>query len=279
MQKEKRYMKIKDWYRENKKHFNSSELNFIFKSFGADSLVFLSRGGNHLLDKKQAEKLDKIKADRLKGVPLALSLEREEFFGFTFKVNKDTLIPRPETELLTEAAKALISNNSLKKILDLCCGCGNIGISLDKLITAELNIYLTDLSSKSLALARENAVDLGSKVKIVNSDLLSGLKEDRFDLIITNPPYVESEKIKDSLAYEPKLALDGGKEGLNLIEKIIVQAHRYLEDRGFLIMEFGYGQKKRVENIIYKNGQYIIKNWIKDYSNIWRGVILQKNNA
>ncbi|MCF7871089.1 MAG: peptide chain release factor N(5)-glutamine methyltransferase [Candidatus Omnitrophica bacterium] len=264
-------MKIKDWYRENKRYFSLSELNFIFKSF--------AQGKNCLLDKNEVEKLDKIKADKFKGVPLALSLGREEFFGFTFKVNKNTLIPRPETELLTEAAQELISKNSLKKILDLCCGCGNIGISLDKLITADLKIYLADLSSESLALAGENAVNLGSKVKIVNSDLFSGFKEDSFDLIISNPPYVESKNIKGSLAYEPKLALDGGKDGLNLIEKIIVQAYRYLEDRGFLMMEFGYGQKKRVENIIYKNGQYIIKTWIKDYSNIWRGVILQKNNA
>jgi release factor glutamine methyltransferase len=272
-------MKIKDWYRENKKHFNLSELNFIFKSFGIDSLVFLSRGGSYLLDKKQAEKLDKIKADRLKGVPLALSLGREEFFGFTFKVNKDTLIPRPETELLTEAAKELISKNSLKKILDLCCGCGNIGISLDKLITTDLKIYLTDLSLESLALARENAVNLGSKVKIVNSDLFSGFKENNFDLIITNPPYLESESIKDSLVYESKLALDGGKDGLNFLGKIVENGHRYLKKQGYLIIEFGYNQKESLKRIIQKNCHYNIIEWIKDYGKNWRGVILQKNNA
>ncbi|MCF7873742.1 MAG: peptide chain release factor N(5)-glutamine methyltransferase [Candidatus Omnitrophica bacterium] len=269
-------MKLKDWYKENKRNFSLSELNVIFKGFARDGLVSLSREGNRLLGKKQIEKLDKIRVDRSKGVPLALSLDREEFFGFSFKVNKDALIPRPETELLTEAAQELISKNSLEKILDLCSGCGNIGISLDKLITADLKVYLSDLSLKSLALARENAVNLGTKVKIVNSNLFSAFKKDSFDLIITNPPYVESENIKGSLSYEPKLALDGGKDGLNLIKKIIAQAYKYLTDKGYLIMEFGYGQKKKIEDIICKNRQYKIKQWIKDYGKNWRGVVLQK---
>ncbi|MFO8052947.1 MAG: peptide chain release factor N(5)-glutamine methyltransferase [Candidatus Omnitrophota bacterium] len=272
-------MKLKDWYSKNKNYFSLSELNFIFKNFGVEGLVSLGKGCKKVLDNDKVKRLDKIKDAKSRGLPLALSLEKEEFFGFTFKVTKDTLIPRPETELLTEAACKLINRNKLGKVLDLCCGCGNIGISLDKIIEADLNLYLSDLSLKSLAVARENAVNLGSKVKIVNSDLFSAFRKNSFDLIITNPPYVESENIKGSLSYEPKLALDGGKDGLFFIEKILREADKYLTNKGYLILEFGYNQKESLQRLIQLNSHYEIREWIKDYGKNWRGVILQKNNV
>ncbi|MCF7887263.1 MAG: peptide chain release factor N(5)-glutamine methyltransferase [Candidatus Omnitrophica bacterium] len=271
-------MKLKDWYSKNKKHFSLSELNFIFKNFGIDNLIYLYKGSNQALDKSKIKKLNKIKEDKSRGFPLALSLNKEDFFGFTFKVSRDTLIPRPETELLAEAACKLINRNKLDKILDLCCGCGNIGISLDKIIEADLNLYLSDSNLKSLAVAGENAIDLGSKVKIIASDLFSGFKHDSFDLIITNPPYVESENIKGSLAYEPKLALDGGKDGLNFLRKIVKNGHKYLKQKGYLIVEFGYNQKEPLQRLIQLNSHYKIIEWIKDYGKNWRGVILQKRN-
>jgi release factor glutamine methyltransferase len=276
MRKEKRYMKLKDWYSKNKRYFSSSELNFIFRSFGLDSLVSLSGDDNQLLDKKQIEKLDQIKADKSKGIPLALSLDREEFFGFTFKVSKDTLIPRPETELLVEVASKLINKNSLGKVLDLCSGCGNIGISLDKITKVGSKIYLSDLSLKSLIVARENAINLGSKIKIIVSDLFSGFKLENFDLIITNPPYVESKNIRGSLVYEPRAALDGGKDGLKFLRKIVEGGYRYLKQKGYLIVEFGHNQKEPLQRLIQLNNHYKIIEWIKDYSKNWRGVILQK---
>jgi release factor glutamine methyltransferase len=269
-------MKLKDWYNKNKKHFSVAELNFIFKNFGINSLVCLDKGSSQVLDKGKIKKLNKIKKDRSRGIPLALSLDREDFFGFTFKVSKDTLIPRPETELLVEAACKLINQNRLLKVLDLCSGCGNIGISLDKITEVNSRVYLSDASLKSLLVARENAVNLRSKVKIIASDLFSGFRLRSFDLIITNPPYVESENIKGSLTYEPKLALDGGEDGLDFLDKIINNGYKYLKQKGYLIIEFGYNQKESLQKIIQLNGHYQIIEWIKDYGKNWRGAILQK---
>ncbi|MCF7869714.1 MAG: peptide chain release factor N(5)-glutamine methyltransferase [Candidatus Omnitrophica bacterium] len=276
MRKEKRYMKLKDWYSKNKKCFSLSELNFIFKNFGIDSLVYLDKSSNQILDKSKIKKLNKIKEDKSRGLPLALSLNKEDFFGFTFKVSRDTLIPRPETELLAEAACKLINQNNLGKVLDLCSGCGNIGISLDKITEVDSRIYLSDLSLKSLITAKENTINLGSKVKIIASDLFSGFKFDNFDLIITNPPYVKSENIKGSLVYEPRAALDGGKDGFKFLRKIVEDGHRYLKQKGYLIIEFGYNQKKPLQKLIQLNNHYKIIEWIKDYGKNWRGVILQK---
>jgi release factor glutamine methyltransferase len=277
MRKEKRYMKLKDWYSKNKRYFSLSELNFIFKNLGINSLAYLDNNFNQVLDKNEIKKLNKIKDDKSRGIPLALSLNKEDFFGFTFKVSRDTLIPRPETELLVEAASKLIDQNNLETVLDLCSGCGNIGISLDKITRVNTKIYLSDLSLKSLNIARENAINLGSKVKIIASDLFSGFKFKNFDLIITNSPYVESKNIKGSLVYEPRMALDGGKYGLKFLKKIVEDGHRYLKQKGYLIIEFGYNQKELLQRLIQSNNHYKIIEWIKDYGKNWRGVILQKN--
>ncbi|MCF7916637.1 MAG: peptide chain release factor N(5)-glutamine methyltransferase [Candidatus Omnitrophica bacterium] len=267
-------MKIKDWYKSNKKYFQLSELNFILKSFGIDNLAYLD--DNQTLNYQQINKLEKIRDSHLKGIPLAILLSEEEFFGNIFKLNQETLIPRPETEILVEKAKEIISFNNLEIILDLCTGSGNIGISLEKLCKGKLKIYLSDIKKEALFLAKENAINLQSKAQAIISDLFSGFKAGSFDLIISNPPYVESENIKGSLTHEPKLALDGGRDGLRFLKKIIENGHNYLKQKGYLILEIGYNQKEKLESIINQNNKYKIQEWIKDYANLWRGVVLQK---
>ncbi len=268
-------MKVKDWYKQNKIYFKLSELNFIFKNLG---IKFLNSpgGGDSPLGSRQLKKLKKIKGNRIKGAPLGFSLLQEDFFGFTFKLNSDTLIPRPETELLAEKAKELISDKNLKIVLDLCCGCGNIGISLDKLLRGKVKVYLSDLNLKALSAAKTNIDSLKSKAKIINSNLFSAFRSGSFDLIVTNPPYVESRRIKGGLLYEPKTALDGGKDGLIFLKKIIELGHRYLKNKGYLITEIGYNQKENIEKIIKRSNNYNLKAWIKDYGKNWRGVVLQK---
>lgn len=267
-------MRIKDWHKENKKYFTLSELNFIFKSLllKPDWDLFFSQ---KCLTKNQLKKLINLKKLHLKGMPLGLALNKEEFFGNTFFVNSNTLIPRPETELLVEKAAQISKENKLKTVLDLGCGCGNIGISLDKLLPYQLDIYLSDVSRQAVSLAKKNALKLGSKVKTVVSDLFCRFRPGYFDLIITNPPYVETGNIKGSLLYEPKIALNGGSDGLSCIKKILNQAHSYLKSNRYLLFEFGCNQKERIELIIQKSRHYKIKEWIKDYAGIWRGVVLQ----
>lgn len=267
-------MKVKDWYKENKKYFSLSELNFIFKSFALGSLHSLDKGKK--LNFSQAEGLKRVGENRLRNIPLAYSLGREEFFGNMFELNSETLIPRPETELLVEKAKEIIEKEETKIILDLCCGCGNIGISLEKSFSERITVYLSDLSLKALALAKRNSVNLDSDIHPVASNLFSAFKLNSFDLIITNPPYVESRNIKGSLIYEPRQALDGGGDGLFFIRKILSQASNYLKDNGWFIMEFGCGQKEKIKEIIIQSRQYRVVEWVKDYACIWRGVVLQK---
>lgn len=265
-------MRIKDWYKENKENFSLSELNFIFESFGVN---FPCLDLNKILNKKQVDKLKKIKSEKLKGIPLALSLGKEKFLDRTFNVSSQTLLPRPETELLTEKTAQIIKEKKFKTVLDLGCGSGCIGISLERMFPGKINVHLSDISKEALAVAAANTVNLKSKAQAVLSDLFSAFGPDSFDLVVANLPYVKSSQIKGSLLYEPKIALDGGEDGLFFIEKIINQAPRYLKEAGYLIMEFGFRQKKRVENFIKTANCYIIREWIKDYAGIWRGVVLE----
>lgn len=267
-------MKIKDWYKANRKYFTLSELNFMLKSFNINTLAYLDN--SQKLGHRQIKKLEKIKDNHLKGIPLAILLAREDFFGNIFKLNSETLIPRPETEILVEKAKEIICDNNVKLVLDLCAGSGNIGISLEKLFKDEIKVYLSDLNQEALFLAKSNSVNLQSQAKVIVSDLFSGFKFKSFDLIISNPPYVESKNIKGSLNHEPKLALDGGKDGLRLLRIIIENGHKYLKQKGYLIIEFGYNQKELLQKIIQLKGHYQIIEWVKDYGKNWRGVILQK---
>lgn len=268
-------MKIRDWHKANQSYFNQSELNFIFQSFGVSSLAQLL-AEDQSLDQQQLRKLNLILSNQEKGIPLAFSLGQEGFFGSIFKVSPETLVPRSETEILVEKAGEIIAAEGSKTILDLCSGCGNIGISLGKLFPGKLDIYLSDQSRGALRVAKENSDNLGVEVKIVYSDLFASFKPLSFDLIVTNPPYVESRNIQGGLCYEPKAALDGGKDGLFLIKKIVNQAHNYLKDGGYLLIELGYRQKQKVEKFTKDSGFYKIKEWLKDYAGIWRGVVLEK---
>lgn len=269
-------MKIKDWYSQNKPYFNLSEINFIFKTFGLESF-FSALGQDNFFTSSQLNEINRIKEGQKQGIPLGFSLKREEFMGWVFYLNSATLIPRPETEILVEKAAEIIKKENSKVILDLGCGCGNIGISLEKIFSGKIKLYLSDLSPKALTAARKNLINLQARGELICSDLFSSFDSAGFDLIITNPPYVETKNIKGSLLYEPKKALDGGKDGFIFLEKIINNAWRYLKNKGYLIIEFGCGQRQGVESLTKRRGKYQIKEWVKDYSGIWRGVVLQKN--
>lgn len=187
------------------------------------------------------EKLLQIKRGHKKGIPLAYLLEESYFYGRRFYVNSDVLIPRPETEGLVERALDL----PWKKALDLCTGSGVIATTL--YLEKGGHIQGVDLSHKALALAKKNAKELGAQVDFSQGDLFSGLSG-KFDLIISNPPYIKTASMMDlevSL-YEPHLALDGGRDGLDLIRRILEEAPSYLNPGGHLLLEIGDEQADKL---------------------------------
>lgn len=193
--------------------------------------------------------LDEAKAIMKKveaGEPLAYLLGESYFYGRVFHINPHVLIPRPETEGLVELALSL----PWEKALDLCTGSGVIAISLaleGKKKGKQLHVDALDLSEEALAVAKANGERMEADVNFFLSDLFSEV-EDSYDLLISNPPYVEREEVLTLPVglYEPHLALDGGVDGLDVIEDLIRQAPNYLKEEGFLLLEIGENQGEEV---------------------------------
>ncbi len=266
-------MRFEDWLKLNKEVFLERDLRFILKSLFSEQTVMRPA---FFLNKEGIAHLEYIKERYSEGFPLPYILGKEEFYGLEFRVNPAVLIPRKETELIVEKALTLIAANNFKTVLDLCCGCGNICVTIKKMADVDLTVFASDISFAALLIAKENSSLHNVKINMINADLLDGfIKRKTFDLIVTNPPYVETENITGSLEYEPRLALDAGEEGLNLIRKILIRARDYLNDRGYLIIEFGYNHKFKLEQDIKRLGGYEIVEWIKDYSGHWRGIVLK----
>lgn len=221
------------------------------------------------------------KIERLKNFePIQYILENQEFMGFNFYVDKNVLIPQPDTENLVEEVINIVQKNNLKypKILDLCTGSGAIAISLAKLIKGSI-IYGSDISEDALKIAENNSVSNQANVLFMKSDMFKNIfKEFRFNIIVSNPPYIETETIKtlsQEVQNEPHIALDGGEDGLRFYREIAENSKRYLEDRGFLALEIGYNQKEAVESILIENGYKNIYSR-KDLSGNNRVVVAQK---
>ena len=266
-------MKIKDWLNTNKDVFSDSDLRYLLKSvFSLGSSAFLDQ---ETLEKEELKKLERIKKSYKKGIPLGYILGKEEFFGHEFDIDQDVLIPRKDTEIIVERAIELIEKNNLKTILDIGCGSGNIAISLKKHFGDKVGIASSDISHKALKVASKNTKKHDTDVGLVMTDLLSGFKYRCFDLIVSNPPYVEPKLIKGSLKYEPRIALCAKEQGLEVIEAILWAGANYLKRPGFLLLEIGYNQKELLSEIVDTLGFYEIIKWIKDYGGNWRGVILK----
>ena len=212
---------------------------------------------------------------RAEGKPLWYITGDTEFYGYTLKVDNRVLIPRPETEEL--CAWALESVKEQSKVLDLCTGSGAIAITVAKKTSAE--VYASDISEDALVLASENASENQAEITFIHSDLFNSI-EGRFDIIISNPPYIPTSDIENLEVcvkdYEPRLALDGGLDGLDVYRKIAKQASEYLTDDGLLFMEFGAGQAEEIANLLQERFKNIeIK---KDLSGIERMIKAQKRD-
>lgn len=185
--------------------------------------------------------------------PVAYILGRREFYGRAFAVSRDVLVPRPETEHLVDAALAFAKERAEVTVLDVGTGSGIIAVTLALELPAA-RVTAVDLSAAALAVARQNAQTLGASVRLVEADLLSGFSEsERFDLIVSNPPYVAQREAKELDAdvrdFEPHLALFGGEDGLAVIRRLLEQAKAHLAPGGLLAFEIGAGQLATVREL------------------------------
>tara|TARA_B100000963_G_scaffold359273_1_gene386087 strand:- start:1961 stop:2803 length:843 start_codon:yes stop_codon:yes gene_type:complete len=219
-------------------------------------------------------------ARRSKNEPVAYILKEKEFWSKKFFINKYTLIPRPETELLVDELLKIYINKAIT-ILDIGTGSGCIILSL----LSELKNSkgeAVDISSKAIKVAKKNALNLklSDRIKFFHKSF-EAIYHKKFDLIVSNPPYIDTKDLKnlscDIKKFEPKLALDGGNDGLDLIKKVIYKSKNILKIKGTLALEIGNEQIKKVSKIL-ANNNFKIKKIIKDFKNNVRCVIAINNN-
>lgn len=206
---------------------------------------------------------------RLRGEPIAYILGQREFYGLALMVTPDTLIPRPDTETLVEAALAKIPNNSRCSVLDLGTGTGAVALAIAK-HSPQANIIAVDASNAALEIAKKNAHALGIlNVEFKLSDWFNRLTHEKFDVIVSNPPYIEQDDIhltQGDLRFEPISALASGIDGLDDIRHIIDNCLIYLKPQGWLMLEHGYNQAELVTDLMAQNGLVDIAT-LKDLGN------------
>ena len=229
----------------------------------------------HLTDELNEEDYIKFKENinkLINGKPLQYITNNQEFMGLNFFVNENVLIPQPDTEIIVEETlkkcKELLLKNGKIKILDLCTGSGAIAVSLSIFLGDEAEVFASDISTKALEVAKYNNGKNNTNVRFIESNLFKNIQEQKFNIIVSNPPYIRSDvinKLSKQVQNEPHLALDGGEDGLKFYKKIIEQACNYIEN-GYLILEIGYDQKEDVENLLKENKNYSEIKTIQDFS-------------
>ena len=236
------------------------------------------RSGSYLFD-QQLERLEQLKQRRLSGEPLAYIIGEWDFYSITFQLTPQVLIPRPDTETLVDAGLAFFNRRERGRILDLCCGCGCVGIALLKNLPDTISCVFADASEDALEMTRENLTRqrLNFRGLTVGQSALEPCEEalGKFNLIVCNPPYIPSGDI-DGLDvsvrdYEPRLALDGGPDGLDFYRAVSVYFKRALTKNGMLAFECGMGQSQAVQQILQQAGYYDIKT-MRDFNGVERVV-------
>lgn len=231
------------------------------------------------LKKSQEEKYLKSIDELIDGKPLQYITHSQEFMKMNFFVNEDVLIPRPDTEILVEEVIDICKNRNKVKILDLCTGSGAIAVSLAKYLKNS-EVVASDISKKAIAISKKNAKSnkVEDRITFIESDLFKKIKKEKYDVIVSNPPYIKKRVIKSlnkEVQKEPSIALDGGEDGLEFYRKIINESYNYLKFGGYLCLEIGYDQKQEVVDLIKKENKYLSVYTKKDFGGNDRIVIAQ----
>jgi release factor glutamine methyltransferase len=212
---------------------------------------------NDELTDAQSESFQQLLARRLKGEPVAYILGMREFYGLLLKTTPATLIPRPDTETLVEAALDKLPTNQNLKVLDLGTGTAAIALAIAK-NRPQAQVTAVDFSVEALSVAKENAINLDlARIRFLQSDWFSGLQNEKFDVIVSNPPYIaenDAHLTQGDLRFEPLTALASGKDGLDDIRRIIQAAPSHLNPNGWLMLEHGYDQAKKVAELLTLHG-------------------------
>ena len=248
--------------------------------------VILYRDNPGISDEMNAQ-IDALLKRRTGREPLQYILGYTEFYGLKIKVGTGVLIPRPETELLAEEAIKTVKNHKSQDasehkdpslmILDLCTGSGCIALALAEAFP-DARVYGTDMSADALGYAKENAGLHNIKnITFLKGDLFKPVKDMQFDMIVSNPPYIQTDDFKslqpEIIDWEPVTALDGGEDGLDYYRKIISGAGDYLKENGFLMIEIGMGQSDQIREMAEDEGLADI-HVLKDYAGIERIIFL-----
>ena len=252
-----------------KKKFRSSSVDETDAEWIVSIVTGIKRselGGDSRVKSSHIDKIDELAAERIKGKPLSYVLGNADFYGYEIKVDERVLIPRPETEELVSEVLKVVKNTD--KVLDLCTGSGAIALVINKKSGA--SVTATDISEAALEVAKENFKQFDAAVETRLIDLYGDLSE-KFDIIVSNPPYIKTEEIdtldKEVKDYEPRIALDGGEDGLDFYRRICEGAKHRLSEHGKLFLEAGYGEAEEIKKMLENDFNVEI---IKDISGIDR---------
>lgn len=265
-------------------------LEFIFNMNKIELLINYNKVINEEKEKSYFNYIDEI----IKGKPVQYIIKNQEFMKLNFYVDDNVLIPQPDTEILVERTMKILKNieknTNLKRsniedeitVLDLCTGSGAVGISIKKYMKNAI-VYVSDISSKALEIAKINAEKNDVNINCIQSDMFEKFNEMqnlKFDVIVSNPPYIETDNLETlpkEVQAEPKLALDGGKDGLRFYKEIANKGYMYLKDKGYILIEIGYNQNKTVPDLFKNKNEYNNIEIFKDLSNIDRVIKIEKS--
>lgn len=277
---------IKELIDDASKKIGYIEANLLMEYVLNEDKTYLIVNFDKVIDDNRIKMFNQSLEKIEKGYPIQYITHKQEFMGLDFYVNENVLIPQPDTEILVEEAIKVIENkkstNQEFRILDLCTGSGAIAISIaDYIINKmkepirDIKIVASDISKDALEVANknyENIIKNSISIDFIESDMFENI-EDKFDIIVSNPPYIRSEEIKTlstDVQNEPHLALDGGEDGIKFYKVIKENMNKYLKENGTILMEIGYDQR---EDLV---GMFKGANCIKDLSGNDRVIIIER---
>ena len=257
-------------------HLDSEIL--MAKALGANR-EYIILNNDKVLKEKNLKYFKKLVQERASRKPIAYLLNKKFFWNSEFYVNKNSLIPRPDTEIVIEQVLKLTKNKNKLSVLDIGVGSGCILLTILK---ERKNFYGTgiDISKNSLNICKKNAKNLllEGRIKFYKSDV-DKFNQGKYDLIVSNPPYIKRCDLKylesDVIRFEPKLSLDGGLDGLSVIRKVIKKSSELLKKNGKFVLEIGFDQKNKVIKLLNKKGFYI-NSTIKDLAKNDRCIVSTK---